>query len=119
MQENIQAEENKIQLLHARLTDTEKGHLYNFCKNEAMAKAVEKVLLYAMYQMGTVQKDDKELMTVNWAFTPYNTNTTDEDLGRAIRAKIEGLSMLHDAFKQIKKFGVDTVETLPEVNPAL
>ena len=119
MQENLQAEDNKIQLLHARLTDTEKGHLYNFCKNEAMIKAVEKALLYAMYQMGTVQKDDQELMTVNWAFIPHNANTTDEDLGRALRAKIEGLSMMYDAFKQIKKFGVDTVTPTVESNPAL
>lgn len=117
--QELASESNKEKLLQARLSDTEKGFLFQFCQNEAMVRALEKALLYAMYQMGKIEKDDTQIHDVNWAFIGYNVAVKDEDLGRALRAKIEGLSMLYDAFKQIKKFGENKVIPVEEKNPAL
>ena len=116
MQQELQQESEKLRLLETRLSDLEKGKLFAFCQDKAMVHAVEKVMLYAMYQTGTVQKDDKDMKDVdtNWVYgVPYNTNTTNEMYGASVRAKVEGLSILEDAFKQIKKFGVETV--IPEI----
>lgn len=114
-----QNENKKQELIEARLSDSEKDALYAFAKNEKMLVALEKVMTYLIYMAGTVHADDKEVMDINWAFIPHNTNTTDEELGRELRAKIAGLSFLEDAFKQIKKFGVEKLVMDKEPNPAI
>lgn len=119
MQEQMNGESNKQALLEARLTDTEKGNLFAFCQNPAMVHAVEKALTYSLYQMGTVEKGDKAVMDVNWAFMPHALNITDEQLGHELRVKIDALSFLDDAIKQIKKFGVEKLSPTATGNPAL
>lgn len=117
--QNELPEQYKIDLLNARLSDAEKEYLFQFCQNEAMVLAVEKVMLYALYQMGTLQKGDEKILDVNWAFLPHNTNTTDEMLGRDLRAKIAALSFMEDAFNQVRRFGTKSVTEEEMPNPAL
>lgn len=119
VQAELSSEANKENLLKARLSDTEQGFLFQFAQNQGLVHAVEKALLYSMYQMGTVQKSDRDIMDVNWAYIPHNSTVTDEMLGRELRAKIAGLSMLYDAFKQIKKFNQPVLEIEKEVNSAV
>lgn len=112
-------EQYKLDLLNARLSDSEKEYLFQFCQNEAMVLAVEKVMLYSLYEMGTLKQGDEKILDVNWAFVPHNTNTTDEMLGRDLRAKIAGLSFMEDAFNQVRKFGIKAVAEGEVLNPAL
>lgn len=106
----------KFELLTKRLSDAEKGKVFAFCQDEAMVKAVEKVLTYSIYQMGTVSVDDKEVYDVNWAFGLANLPT--EQIGLELKARVTGLSYLDDGIKQLKKFGVKPVENTEKTNKA-
>ncbi len=112
-------EQEKHELLNDRLSDLHKGKLFAFNQDKDMMDAVEKALLFMIYEMGTLKKEDSKIHDVNWGFIPHNTNTTDEMLGRELRAKIAGLSFMDDAFKQIKRFGLEKAKTREEVNPAV
>lgn len=118
----LQAEQNKYKLLTARLTEIEKNYLGAFLENPEMVNAIEKVLTYSIYQMGVVKEGDAEMgeSDVNWAYALVaNPALSDEQVGRELKAKANGLSYLDDAFKQIKKFKVEKAESNEEINPAL
>jgi len=113
-------EADKLKLLQTRLSDTEQGNLFLFCQNKDMVLAVEKAMNYSLYQMGTIASSDTEIHDINWAYAiAENTNTTDEQVGRALRVKKEALTMMGDAFRQILKFGTQKIESSVETNPAL
>lgn len=114
----MDGESNKMKLLEARLTEVEKGELFAFCQRPFMVHALEKVLMYSLYQMGTVKEADEEVYDVNWQFNAAST-VSDEQLGKEIRSKAFALSMLADAFNQVKKFGQEKVVASNEKNPAL
>jgi len=114
------AELSKMELLNDRLSDKHKGKLFAFNQDKDMVEAVEIAMLYALNQMGVLKKDDSKIHDVNWAYSiGYNTNTSDELVGRALRERVSALSMLDDAFRQIKRFGVEEVKEEAGVNPAL
>ena len=115
----MQNEAEKVKLIDARLSEQERSALIRFNSDEKMVLAVEKVMMYMTHMMGVVTPEDKEILDVNWAFLPHNTNTTDEDLGRELRAKIAALSYLGDAFKQLRKFTGEKASPYAESNPAL
>lgn len=112
-------EQYKKELLESRLSDLEKGKLFAFCQDENMVHAVEKALLYNLYEMGRVDKTDRKIMDTNWAFIPNASGITDEELGRNLRSLNAGLGFLDDAFKQIRKFGIVAVKQETAVNPAV
>lgn len=105
-----QNESKKFQLIDSRLSDLQKGKLFAFCQDVEMVNAVEKVITYALYMMGTVQDTDTVLMDVNWVFGLVRPGARDEEIGREAKARLVGLTYLDDAFKQIKKFGVEQVK---------
>lgn len=112
----------KFELLAARLSELEKGKLFAFCQDEAMVLAVEKVLTYSIGQMGVVTPEDKKVYDVNWAFGLLQDRTgntlSDEQVGRELKARVIGLSYLQEAIDQIKKFGVKQKEEKEKKNPA-
>lgn len=119
-QQQIKAEQAKEAMIDSRLSLGEKDKLFAFCQDKAMVAAVEKAMLYGIYMMGTIKSSDKEIMDTNWAYAiPYNTLTSNEALGAAFRSKVEALTFLDDAFKQIKKYGDKPVELVTADNPAL
>lgn len=118
-QAQLKMEAERLKILETRLSQPEKDKLFAFCQDKAMVLALEKALLYGIHMMGTITPEDKDLLEVNWAFFAFNGSTKDEDLGRALRAKIEGLTFLSDSFKQIKKFGDKPIELVEAKNVAL
>lgn len=122
MQNELAGEQGKENLLKARLSEMEKSQLVAFAANPEMVHAVEKALLYSIYEMGTVKSDDKNLLDIdtNWAYSLVaNPNLSNEQVGQELKARVAGLSYLDDAFKQIKKFTAPMSEPKEEVNPAL
>ncbi len=119
MNPQLEMETQRERILETRLSQKEKDKLHILCQDKDAMLALEKALLYSLYMMGTIKSTDKEILDANWAFIGHNANTTDEMLGRELRAKIAGLSFLDDAFKQIKKFGDKPVELVQGDNPAL
>jgi len=108
------------QLLKERLSDQEQGELFSFCQNKNLVHAVEKALLAALNEMGTVKKEDKKNHYVNWAFsTAHNAKVTDEELGKAVRIMGYAVGALQDAFNHISKFGVEKTKQEEEQNPAI
>lgn len=108
---------DKKKLLDARLSDLEKESLKRFCQDEQLVHAVEKVLLYSLYQMGIVEGEDRELHDVNWVFSGDAT-MSDEEVGRITRIRANALFFMKDAFTQIKKYGVTVADVYEEANPA-
>ena len=112
----------KFELLTARLSDLEKGKLFAFCQDEVMVLAVEKVLTYAIGEMGTVKEGDKKVYDVNWAFglgqDRMGNPLPDDVVGRELKARVTGLSYLQESIQQLKKFGVKQVETKEVKNKA-
>ena len=119
MPTDISGENNKFELLKSRLSDKEQGSLYTFCKNPDMVHAVEKALMYHYSEMGVIKDTDVKIHDVNWVYGVCGVQLNNEQVGALVRAKIEGLTFMFDAWKEIKKFGEDTVKTLAEKNPAL
>lgn len=114
------AESEKEKMIEARLTPAERDILFLFVQNKPMMAAVEKVMLYSIYMMGTINLQDKELYETNWAYAiAHNTNTSNEQLGQSFRAKYEGLTFLDDAFKQLKKFAEKPTPFMEGKNPAV
>lgn len=119
-QQELENEQKKFELLESRLTDVQKNKLYALNQDEISMEALERALLYALYGMGTITSTDGKIHEVNWAFAiGYNTNTTDEQVGKALRVKCDALSLISDAFKQIKKFKEQKPTMTVEANPAL
>lgn len=116
-QERLQ-DTQKNNLLNARLSEAEKQKLYQFNSDEAMVNAVEKVLTYTLYMMGTIAPEDKEIYDVNWAFGLHRPGQTDEELGRELNKRLVGLSYLEDAFRQIKKIKLVESKKAEVQNPA-
>lgn len=119
MKEEMSAENKKFDLLNNRLSETEKSNLFLFCKNEGMVHAVEKALLYGIYEMGTVKKDDESLITINWAMGLANSELSNEEKGKKLDIVANSVATLQDAFRQIKKFGVETLKIKEPENNAV
>ena len=87
------------------LSSTEKEMVVSFIKNEKMAEAVKKVLLYAIYGNGTLIPDEKAMPTQNFALALYfghqNEKISNETLGEDLRACATGITMLESAFNKM------------------
>lgn len=101
------------------LNETERAKLVLFNKDEILKGAVEKVLLSAIYNMGTLTVGEPAGEDRNWAYACDHGQASDEEVGRSLRIKITALSYLENAMKELASFQDEIKEIKEDENPAL
>lgn len=101
------------------LNETEKAKLVLFNKDEVLKGAVEKVLLSAIYNMGTLTEGEPAGEDKNWAYGCDNGLISEEEVGKRLRVKITALSYLESAWKELGAFQEEIKEVKEEENPAI
>ena len=105
------------------LNDLEKTKIEAFCKDEAMYKAVKKVLFAVIYSDGVV--GEGKLNQKNGAFgliaNSYSQDgkISNEELGANLRAKFEGVHTVLDGFDKLKMVKTDIKTPDVEDNTAI
>lgn len=97
------------------LSVVEKEKIAAFVGDEVMFEAVKKVLLFDLYQNGTLKPDKKAVPVRNAALSLYFANQegeiSDEALGRDLRALASGIHTVEGAFGKLKGLGSGKTET--------
>jgi len=104
------------------LSDVEKEKVSSFVKDKTMLEAVKKVILYGVYENGTLKRDQSADPTKNFllslAFDPKYTN---EELGADLRAAGQAIVMVEKGLGKLEMFveGESIKSPIqPGVNPA-
>lgn len=101
------------------LNEIEKAQAYAFWENETMRETIKKIMAFYIYHSEAIKagesvKDDK-----HWVYgTCQNPSDTDEVVGRKVRVKVDALALLEEAFKDIKRFSIKTIDKKDLENPA-
>jgi hypothetical protein len=116
----VDANKNQIdkEYLDQFLDETEQAKLAQFVMDEIMREAVRKVLLFDLYNCGTIKKGKVHRSHINFAFLAADNNQlSDEKLGNEVRACWKGIDMIAGAFNNMLMY---KLEPMPEVksNPA-
>lgn len=104
------------------LDDAEKAALEQFWTNERMREAVRKVLLFALYNNGTLKKGKKADPTHNFTLglvsNAEQLGLDNEKIGAQLRAAWEGIRTLENAFSNIAQYQVEDKPS-KKSNPAI
>ncbi len=105
------------------LTDLQVEKIEQFCADTEMYEAVKKVMLQALYEHGTVQKDHTPDPLINGAFSlaslSMNNPIPDAELGAHIRAMWAGVNVLKNAYDSLDKTKKDKEPVLSDYNEAI
>lgn len=108
------------------LNDLEKEKIVQFCADEGMMAAVKKVLLAALYSHGTTGDEGEANPLINGAFGLISKSLNDakpidnEVLGQNLRAQFAGVSIIENAYTQLKIIKAGTPESVESSdNPAV
>lgn len=96
------------------LTDLEIAKIEQFCTDNDMYNSVKKVILAGLYHNGVITKGEKHDATKNFALALVNgDDKSDLQIGQELRAAHTGISLLENAFNEIKniKTPSDKVES--------
>ena len=106
--------------LNKSLNDNERAKLVIFNKDEVLKNAVQKVLLSAIYNTGTLGEGEPAGEDKNWCYScDFDGQATDEVVGQRLRVKIAALSHLENAWKELNAFQDEIKEVKEDENPAL
>lgn len=102
----------KKEMLALFLSDSEKAELKAFINNKPMANAIKKVLLFDIYNNGTLKAGENPDPTRNFAlqfaFMTRDPNSgiraTDAELGADLRAVVEGVCLVENAYGQLAAY---------------
>ncbi|MEA2036884.1 MAG: hypothetical protein U9O94_05210 [Nanoarchaeota archaeon] len=87
------------------LTKIEQEKITKFIQDERMVEAVKKVLLFSIYNSGTIEKGKKHDPMHNFALVAASQKgLTEEQLGRLVRAAYEGINALELGFSDLKRY---------------
>lgn len=93
------------------LSEAEEVEIRKFLSNDTMVSAIKKVLLFSIYHAGTLEPGQDPEFLRNFVFsllieprTGQEYKLTNEELGEKLRARIEGIIMLDDGFKQMEVY---------------
>ena len=101
------------------LNDKEKALIIAFNTNQPMVEAVRKVLMAPMYQQGVLAKGRKlESDSKNWVYSLIDNSKSDEEIGKSVRAAVQGISFLQAGFENLTSFQPDAPKKEGK-NPAL
>lgn len=113
----------KKELIDTILDDQEKLALQMFIDNDIQREAVRKVLLFGVYQSGTLKKG-KEANPLNNFMLAYVSNAAElhlknEEIGEYARAAWEGIQLVENAFEAINAYRKLEEKTPDTSNPAI
>lgn len=100
------------------LSPEEKGRVIRFNVDTATKNAVEKVLLYNIYNAEVLKPGKPAGVDLNWVYGIADPQKTDEEVGRMLKVKVEALKFLKYAWDEIEKY-VAEVENKEDENPAV
>lgn len=112
---------SKYPALDKVLSDRERTLLQKFVSEQEMNKAVKKVILFAVYYNGTLEKDQEPDPTRNalLGLMGNSRSMPNEHLGQVLRAQMEALTFLENGFKTIEDLSKPEVTiTAEEINQA-
>ncbi len=107
------------------LNDIEKVKIEAFCSDEVMMGAVKKVLLAALYSHGVADVGGEPNPLINGAFGLVSLALKDakpidnEMLGQNLRAQFAGVSMIENAYTELKTIKSTPKEVVSPLNGAL
>ena len=101
------------------LNEEEKARLVRFNVDKATKDVVEKVLLYFIYNAEILKKGKPAGIEENWVYGVADAKSTDEEVGRRVRTKIDALGFLKKAWDQIGGYMAEVEPDTIENNPAL
>lgn len=117
------AKKTKKALLQEVLSDQEQLAIQMFVDNEVQREAVKKILLYGIYNIGTLKKGEPSDPTRNFAFGIVQTTEAqglgDEMIGRRMRSAWEGAQFVESGFDELAMFKTEPKEPAPKSNPAV
>lgn len=101
------------------LNEIEKDALGHLLDDKTTLNALKKVLLFGIYYNGTMKEGEDPQPFLNFALHIDTHNVmTDEQLGRVLRAKTEGIVALELGFKELEQFKRLEVATEEKKNTA-
>lgn len=103
------------------LTELHKSKLDQFCRDEVMFEAVKRVLLFPIYNAGTLGTTEKTQARRNFVFNiyaAYSGTKDNEKLGESVARACEGINLLESAWDELERFKILKVESKKE-NPAI
>lgn len=104
------------------LTQNELDRVKRFANSDTF-NAVKKVLLHAIYNQGVIKKGE-EIQDRNFIYGLYMDDMgrvfqkSSEDLGKEVKAIIEGVSFLENGLKAIKSLAEEPKKVEPKPNEA-
>ncbi len=112
----------KKELLDSVLDDHEKLAIQMFYDNEIQREAVKKILLFGIYQNGTLQKGKAANPLNNFALglasNAAELHLKNEDLGEQLRAAWEGIQFVERAWLGMSLYKKDEDAKPKKENPA-
>lgn len=113
------AKVTKRHLLDETLSDAEKSQLEAFCANPMMVQAIKKILLFTIYNNGTLERGENPNPTMNFilSYALQDPKVDDATIGRDVRVQAAAVRLLEIGFMEIE--GYEKVEeTKSKDNPA-
>ena len=93
------------------LTDSEQLLVEQFYNNETMRETIKKILLFVLYNNGTVQKGKESDSLRNAAFgliaNDMDGKLTNEQIGADLRALWEGIKLVENAFNAMSVYKIE------------
>lgn len=101
------------------LNDTEKFAIQAFMDNEVQREAVKKVLLFELYENGTLKTGKAATPLRNAALGLAAIMDDPAKMGQRLMAMWEGINFLESGFKQLSLYAKKQGTAEPKENPAL
>jgi hypothetical protein len=99
------------------LNDVEISSLNRLAEDQTMINALKKIFLFGVYYNGTLKEGTDPNPLMNFAMRIDENNImTDEQLGRVLRAKTEGVITVELGFRELEKFKIVAKPEQPAQN---
>ncbi len=103
------------------LSELEKVEVNKILDNPVMLEALKKVLLFSVYDNGTLKPGKESEPMQNFALTLQDSagrNLTDTEIGQILRAKRYAIELLEDGFRSLANFKYVVEKKKKKTNPA-
>lgn len=112
----------KREMIDEILDDQEKLAVQMFIDNKVQHEAVKKVLLFGLYNNGTLQKGKKADPLANFTLglvaNAAELKLTNEDLGEQLRSAWEGIQMIEIGWNGLSLYKKESEPLPKKENPA-
>lgn len=109
------------ELIDETLSQTEKDAIQAFIDNKTMSEAVKKVLLFGVYNNGTLEQGKEPNPLVNFALGlasgAVELKLSHEQLGKHLSVAWEGIQVVENCWDALALYRKESVQTIKK-NPA-